>query len=188
MELQATLVETAGEATPETLAMVFPPVAYSPAAEGEQQGKRRGRPQKYVVLKEIDKGKNVVSAEWFTEGVGHQKPTFQVSKDAEILIDNAKQGRLADLNPGCRLQLWFVEDSERVVALVAEGPSVGARRGCMLWSVDAENEVSEKGRPNAERKASGIPRANAETKASEKKNLPAKNEEPGEKASSVGHL
>ena len=108
------------------------------AREGENNPtKRRGRPQFYAKFKAYDTSQKTLFAKYNREGEGQRQVTWDIDKDAEIIVDG-KPGKISDMAEGCSLKVWFSDKTKkRVGALEAEGPSMGGRWGRSVSSVDA---------------------------------------------------
>ena len=105
--------------------------------EGEGNSKRGGKPQFYAKFKAYDTSQKTLFAKYNREGEGRLQVTWDIDKDAEIIVDG-KPGKLSDLAEGCSLKVWFSDKAKkRVRALEAEGPTVGHRGGQLLSNVDA---------------------------------------------------
>ena len=125
--LQTTLDTSVEEPVPVVLAAVFPPLTSLLAAEGGGQG--RGRPDQYANFKSADQSQNTILVKCHIEGEGPQEKTYEVARDARVMVDNDQKATLADLHEGNNLQIWFSADKTKIVALLATGKPWGRYRG-----------------------------------------------------------
>ncbi len=109
--------------------------------EGEgERSKRHGRPF-YAKFKAYDPSQKTLFVTYQREGTGHLEATWDVERDAEIIVDG-KKGKLQDLVEGCSVKVWFADDARKhISALEAEGPSMGGRWGVRIAGVDAKKKT-----------------------------------------------
>jgi|GEM_PF-2980220 len=102
----------------------------------EERGKRYGRPHFYGKYQAYDASQKTLFVNYFREGRGELKATFDVDSNAEIIVD-AKTGKLSDIAEGASMRIWFSDKTrKRIGGLEVEGQAVGGRGGRRIQSVD----------------------------------------------------
>jgi hypothetical protein len=85
----------------------------------------------------VDTGENAISMQyWEANGRGLSEKLFKLAPGARVLLDG-REGELADIGPGCDVQVKFSERPMRALEVKAEGPTVQA----VLKAVDAERRT-----------------------------------------------
>jgi hypothetical protein len=120
-----------------------PPPESKPAEEKapetrENERARNGRPDAIGLLERLERDDTVLLVRRLEDGDPPQR-TFALSRDVQIVIDDHRPGRLADLTPGLRVNLFLTPDRTAVSRLVAEGPrqrrqvrEVDVRERCLV--------------------------------------------------------
>lgn len=121
-----------------------------PAPAGEKKtapGPKKGGP--VGTLAAVDVGKQVITLTLGKKGGGTQEKTFEVARDAEVLLDG-KGAKLSDLKPGYQVALGLSDD-QKAVHVRAGGPSlpgevkaVDAAKGTIVVAVATSTGAQDK--------------------------------------------